>query len=1436
MLSAAVLSKGACAPFSALKLSIIIPVHNQWRFTQSCIASLLRFPPQILFEIVVVDDGSSDETAAMLAELALHESRIRVVANSAPHRFACACNCGARAACGELLLFMNNDIEALGAGWFEPLLAVLQQRSDVGIVVPRLLFPDGTIQHCGKIWHWGEDGLPRTEHYLYGQPGDIQGAKRSGEFLTVTGACLLMRREQFFLYGPFDERYENGWEDDDLCLSFKINGLTSWVNSESTLIHHQGGTLKAEAVVLERYLGVLRRKGINLAEEDPLILGMMEQARRKAEQFERNWQCNRKLFVAKWVRQLQTLIHQEEVCQAVTVVLVTYNSSATIVACLDSLAATMRPNDRIVVVDNGSRDNTTDLVWGYLQSLPLQLIQNQNNAGYTAAGNQAIRAAGTPFVVLLNPDTVVTQGWMQRLLAAFADKQVAAVGPVSNFAAGRQSVACHWQGELPRSIAPEQAAVELYRMKLGQTEETGLLIGFCLMLRSSALEHVGLMDERLFLGNDDLELSWRLRLHGYRLQIATDCFVYHEGQHSFKSDPTTVTGQLVQQSSNALYAILEASYGPGRVPPPDAIWGIDWFVAEKAAWNAAVRFEQSLFLPRSWECPLAGAKPLVSIILLTWNQWCYTEECLASIRRHTPEPYELIIVDNGSTDGTVEQLKILATGDKRCRLVLNADNRGYAAGCNQGILAAQGEYLVLLNNDTVVTPEWLSGLLECHSSHAFAGIVGPLTNSASGIQVVPGPAYCVEEGLDFYSRSFRAAHRFRRVPSRRIVGFCMLFRRGLVDDIGLLDEQFGSGNYEDDDFCLRAAVAGYQNLVAADVYIHHYGSISFTGNRIDYGSVLARNAALFQGKWSAPVTDPVWGARIAACRLRNDVEALLYDEQSEKALSLVEKGVAKNPDDQLMCELLHTVQSVVTGSRQSFLTRAELARQEGDPDFAEALILAGFRLEPWHPDVQTALWELGLKGVSGLSNLADEALRLYPASRGLARLRCRLVALEDRLEAVAWAEAFLADFGPDDLVIEAALTIRRREGVYRSAALPGQSVSLCMIVRDEELNLARCLASCKPVVHELVVVDTGSTDRTRLIAELFGARLVDAAWCNDFSAARNRSLDIATGDWLLVMDADEALSARDYERFKGILADPSRPVMAYSMVTRNYTRSSSLEGFVPCRGEYPENESGSGWTPSGKVRLFPNYYAIRFSGSVHEMVESSVQAIGLTTGKHPVPIHHYGGLDEQRLAGKRLHYLEIGLQKLAQAPGDLKALYELAIQAAEIEKYEIAEQLWRMLLVAQPAFARGWFNLGYVLLRQGKLLDSQRATDQALQIEPDYADALVNKGICEACLLSGDKAFQSASVLLDSCPDNPTAMGLAALALYRVERADDGQRLFQLMKQKGQNCTELLKQIVETMQRYGNRGDLSAVSQALEDVSNSEDAAGMATEATSSCS
>lgn len=1419
--------KGADAPLAVPGLSIIIPVHNQWPLTRACIDSLLGYPLNIPFEIVIVDDGSTDETVEKLEELVRSDGRIRGVANTAPHRFARACNCGARSARGELLLFMNNDIEVRSPGWFEPLAEVLQQRPEVGIVAPRLLFPDETVQHCGKVWHLDQFSWPRSEHYLYEQSAKLPEACQGGSFLTITGACMLLRREQFFTIGPFDERYENGWEDDDLCLAFRSQGLLSWVCADTTLIHHQGGTLKAEALVLERYLGVLKGKGITLAADDPLLIGMQQQARAKAEQFERVYQNNWSLFFAKWGEALPRLLKPgSEQRDAATIVIVTYNSAATIAACLESLERTVAASDRVVVVDNNSRDTTCAIIETFQSKLLLELIQNKENRGFSVATNQGIRQVKTPLVVLLNPDTVVTECWLDRLAGRLNDPKIAAVGPVSNFAAARQSVACHWSGTLPNGVSPEQAADQLYQMNKGKSEEARLLIGFCLMIRRSVLEQLGGLDERLFLGNDDLELSWRLRIHNYRLLIATDCFVWHEGQHSFKTDSVTTTGRLLQESSDALYWILAAHYGSGRVPVPRELWGVDWFSPSCPVFNPTVGFNQILRLPKAWKCPTtADGKPLVSLVILTFNQWDVTEECLASIKRHTPEPYELIVVDNGSTDGTPQRLMERAAEDGRYRLVLNPENRGYAAGCNQGMHQACGSYIVLLNNDVIVTPEWLTGLLECHASDPLAGIVGPLTNNASGIQVVSDPDYADSGELDAFARQFRVQHRFRKVNSRRIVGFCMLFSRSLTDKIGLLDEQFGTGNYEDDDFCIRSAVAGHQNMIAADVYIHHHGSISFRANRIDYGSALSKNAALFQKKWSQPVTDPVLGKQIAVYRMLEQAERFLLDERYKEAEKLLLICLRDHPDDIRVQNLAGRVKSASASD--------VMPADQDDRAYADALLVNRFMLEPWYSQLQKALLKAAQRGVDGLLSVVDEAFRLYPLSRGLARLRVELAALDQCPKLLSWAEEFLVVFGPDDQVLQAALAQRRECGPHQATAEPGRSVSLCMIVKDEENSLARCLASCKPLVHEIVVVDTGSSDRTVLIAELFGAKVAHYAWQEDFSHARNRSLDLATGNWILVMDADEVLSARDRQIFNAALA-ATPPDRAFVMTTRNYSNTTSYEGFVPCQGEYPEDEAGAGWTASDKVRIFPNQPEIRFQGRIHEMVEDTVRLAGLQMEKHQVPIHHYGELLKRSNRDKQLRYLELGLQKLAESPDDQKALYELAVQAGELEQFATAERLWRNLLRLQPEFARGWFNLGYVLLRTGDLQESLAASQKAVVLDSTLTDALVNSALAEVCICASDEAFRKSVEAQARCPENTALIALVALGLYRVGRAMEGRALLQGLADKGISCTQLLQGVAAIMEQKKERTDLVAVYQALSDASAVSPSAEAAS--TSSCS
>ncbi len=252
-------------------------------------------------------------------------------------------------------------------------------------------------------------------------------------------------------------------------------------------------------------------------------------------------------------------------------------------------------------------------------------------------------------------------------------------------------------------------------------------------------------------------------------------------------------------------------------------------------------------VPRAVAPADAGARrPRVSIIVLAWNELPYTKECVASIQACTRPPYELVLVDNGSTDETLEFFRTVPGA----KVVANGANLGFAGGNNRGILAATGDYVVILNNDTLVTDGWLDRLLACAEEDSAIGIVGPMSNYVSGPQLVPDASYADYPALQAYARDFYDRRRGRRTDTGRLVGFCMLMKREVIARVGLLDESFGLGNFEDDDYCLRTRQAGFRLVIAGDVFIHHFGSRTFFGQGVDFAAAMQHGQEVFERKWS----------------------------------------------------------------------------------------------------------------------------------------------------------------------------------------------------------------------------------------------------------------------------------------------------------------------------------------------------------------------------------------------------------------------------------------------------------------------------------------------------------------------------------------------------------------------------------------------------------
>ena len=242
-------------------------------------------------------------------------------------------------------------------------------------------------------------------------------------------------------------------------------------------------------------------------------------------------------------------------------------------------------------------------------------------------------------------------------------------------------------------------------------------------------------------------------------------------------------------------------------------------------------------------------KPLVSIIIVTYNNLSYTRECLASIELYSDyNPLEVILVDNNSKDDTVNYLKNFK-GNLDLKIIFNKNNHGFSAANNQGIRASKGKYIVLLNNDTFVTPGWVSGLLKHLSHDASIGIVGPITNNI-GNEAKIDISYSNMEQMITKAKKYTNDHIGQFFPIHNLAFFCVMFHRNIYKLIGKLDERYGIGFFEDDDYCRRIEKAGYRIVCAEDVFIHHELSASFGKMPTkEKQKLFNKNKRIYESKW-----------------------------------------------------------------------------------------------------------------------------------------------------------------------------------------------------------------------------------------------------------------------------------------------------------------------------------------------------------------------------------------------------------------------------------------------------------------------------------------------------------------------------------------------------------------------------------------------------------
>jgi len=270
--------------------------------------------------------------------------------------------------------------------------------------------------------------------------------------------------------------------------------------------------------------------------------------------------------------------------------------------------------------------------------------------------------------------------------------------------------------------------------------------------------------------------------------------------------------------------------------------------------------------------------------------------------------------------------------------------------------------------------------------------------------------------------------------------------------------------------------------------------------------------------------------------------------------------------------------------------------------------------------------------------------------------------------------------------------------------MPG-ALSVCMIARNEEHNLPRCLDSVRELTDELIVVDTGSTDATPSIAARYGADVVPFDFTVvDFAAARNSALARARGRWILVLDADETLDRASAPLIQRLVAGNENA--GYFLERHNHWSDSATP------------------TTDYVVRLFANRPHHRYRGRVHETIDASILSGGGRLHRTGIRLDHSFSADREARRRKNLWYIEILKEEIAADPSDDSRLDFLAAEYHQLEMFDEATEIAERIARMRPLDARAHLFVGvYHLLHKPDLARARADFNRALQLRPGYAEA-----------------------------------------------------------------------------------------------------------------
>lgn len=671
----------------------------------------------------------------------------------------------------------------------------------------------------------------------------------------------------------------------------------------------------------------------------------------------------------------------------------------------------------------------------------------------------------------------------------------------------------------------------------------------------------------------------------------------------------------------------------------------------------------------------------ISVIIPVYNALKYTIQCIESLWFNNPDLFiELIVIDDCSTEVGIEEFLAKL---KDHTIIRHKKRQGFIKSVNEGLELATCDYILLLNNDTYIPPNAIGNLIECLDSNQHFGMVGPSTNFAHSKQQIE-----LVEGYDSLDSLKNIVERLMIAAAKRydevthLIGMCLLFRRSFYEDLkedyGLFDPRFGLGNYEDVDLCRRTLERGYKLIVARDSYIHHYGTQGFGQDMEEYRKLMKENEEIFRKKWSKHqrviamicvqnggemfrevlhdvsqyvdgitilddnstdntidiarefdkvllIHQNVPGLKRHEGRDRNKLLQLTLNHKPDWLLCLDADEIFEDSMKENIQRLCNPLDQTVDGYSfrfYNFWRSRESFRVDGIWRKQQRFKL--FRVKPEYSEFPM----LQLHAPSRPTKLKDGNIRIskirlkhfgYSDFEETKR-KYEFYEKEDKVKDKDW-------IGGEDyshLINEENLELLD----WVESPEVQKSISLCMIVRDEEKNLPRCLDSVKGLFDEIIVVDTGSKDKTIEIAKSYGAKVIEREWRDDFAWARNEGIKIAKSDFIMWLDADDTLRQEDHNKIKRII-NKLEHIAAYTQ-TKNTINGKEVDA-------------------NSLPRIFKNHRGIKFFGEIHEDIVLPPNRKILITD---IPVFHHGYSDLEKKLLKNERNIRILLKQINNNKND----------------------------------------------------------------------------------------------------------------------------------------------------------------------------------------